>query len=349
MSLLIGHKNIGLDHPPLIIAEMSGNHNQSLDRALKLVEVAYESGADGIKLQTYTADTMTLDIKEGNFKIKDPSSLWSGKNLYDLFKEAYTPWEWHAPIMERANQLGMICFSSPFDETAVDFLESLNVPAYKIASFENNHIPLIKKAAQTKKPLIISCGMASLSQIEKAIYTAKSENCENIILLKCTSNYPSEPINANIRTIKNMRDLFNLEIGLSDHTSGIGVALASIAFGSTIIEKHFTLDRNDGGVDSKFSLEPHELTNLVIESKRAWQALGRINYGPTKNEKSSLIYRRSIYISKDIDVGEEFSSKNLKIIRPGDGAEPELFYEIIGKKAKKSFRRGNPLKLSDLL
>ena len=288
MTIEIAGRLIGTDHPPFVIAEMSGNHNQNLDRALAIVDAAAQAGAHAIKLQTYTADTITLNLRGGSFEITDPNSLWSGKNLHELYKQAYTPWEWHKPIMDRARANGLICFSSPFDESAVDFLEELDVPAYKIASFENNHLPLIQKAAATGKPLIISTGMATLSELEYAVNTAIDSGCNQLVLLKCTSTYPASPENTNINTIPHLRQLFSTEVGLSDHTMGIGVAGASIALGASVIEKHFTLSRADGGVDSSFSLEPHELSSLSIETKRAWQSLGNIRYGPTSERKIVL-------------------------------------------------------------
>lgn len=348
MTIEIAGHPIGSDHLPYIIAEMSGNHNQCLERALEIVNAAAKAGAHAIKLQTYTADTMTLEARGGSFEISDPDSLWAGQNLHDLYKKAYTPWEWHQPIMERARSLGLACFSSPFDETAVDFLESLNVPAYKIASFENNHLPLIAKAAATKKPLIISTGMASLAELEQAVNTARQNGCEQLILLKCTSTYPATPTNTNIRTIPHLRNLFNTEVGLSDHTMGVGVAVASVALGATVIEKHFTLDRADGGVDSAFSLEPDELNNLVIETERAWQSVGHVRYGPTKAEEKSLIFRRSIYVSDDIKEGELFTRDNLKIVRPGDGAPPIFYEKLIGHQAKQAYKRGTPLNLEEI-
>ena len=281
--------NIGVKYKPFIIAEMSGNHNQSLDKALEIVQAAADSGADAIKLQTYTADTITLDVKDGDFYINDEESLWYGKSLHDLYDIAHTPWDWHKPIMEKARSLGLLCFSSPFDESAVDFLEDLEVPAYKIASFENSHLPLIRKVVRTGKPIIISTGLSTLSQISETVSLVKEAGCKNYALLKCTSSYPSNPENSNVKTIPHMRDTFNCEIGLSDHTLGIGAALAAVSFGATIIEKHFTMDRSDGGVDSEFSLTPSELKSLVAESKRAWQSLGRVTYGPIKSEISSLI------------------------------------------------------------
>ena len=349
MSIQIAGRSIGSGHPPFVIAEMSGNHNQNLDRALAIVEAAAQAGAHAIKLQTYTADGMTLDVRGGGFEISDPDSLWAGRNLHDLYKQAYTPWEWHSPIMERARQLGLICFSSPFDETAVDFLEQLGAPAYKIASFENNHLPLIKKAASTGKPLIISTGMASLGELDEAVRTARAAGCTQLVLLKCTSTYPATPANTNIRTIPHLRDLFGCEVGLSDHTIGTGVAVASVALGATVVEKHFTLCRADGGVDSAFSLEPKELSGLVDESHRAWQSLGQIKYGPTKAEEKSIAFRRSIYVSEDIRAGDEFTTQNLRIVRPGYGANPSLYEMILGKTANYDMAKGTPLSLDKLL
>ena len=348
MTITIAERSIGVDHLPFVIAEMSGNHNQSLDRALEIVDAAAEAGAHAIKLQTYTADTMTLDVRGGSFEIDDPNSLWAGKNLHDLYKLAYTPWEWHEPIMQRARQLGLICFSSPFDESAVDFLEGLDAPAYKIASFENNHLPLINKAASTGKPLIISTGMATLGELEQAVSTASEAGCKDLILLKCTSTYPATAENTNIRTIPHLRELFGCEVGLSDHTMNIGVAVASVALGATVIEKHFTLSREEGGVDSAFSLEPHELAALVQESERAWHALGNVLYGHTEAERKSMIFRRSIYVAEDIAEGECFTAKNLRIVRPGDGAPPYLYKQLLGRSARHSYQRGKPLSLDQL-
>lgn len=328
---------------------MSGNHNQSLDRALEIVDAASNAGADAIKLQTYTPDTMTLDQDGLSFTINDKESLWHGKNLYELYKQAYTPWEWHKPIMEYAQSKGLICFSSPFDETAVDFLESLNVPAYKIASFENNHLPLIEKTAATGKPLIISTGMATLGELERTLLAARSAGCDQVILLKCTSTYPASPCNTNITTIPHMRQLFDCQVGLSDHTTGIGVSIASVALGATVIEKHFTLSRADGGVDSAFSLEPHELSSLVQESRRAWESLGGIFYGPTEAEQKSLPLRRSIFVVRDISKGERFSKDNLSILRPSIGAPPHYFSTLLGQVATRSYKKGEPLSVNSLL
>jgi len=338
----ISNRSIGISYPPLVIAEMSGNHNQSLERAIAIVEAAAESGAHALKLQTYTADTITLDVSEGEFFINDKESLWEGNSLYDLYEQAHTPWDWHKPIMEKAAELGLICFSSPFDESAVDFLEELSVPAYKIASFEINHIPLIRKVAKTGKPMIISTGMASFEEIEEAVVNAKEAGAKDIILLKCTSSYPSTPKNSNLFTIADMKKQFNCEIGISDHTMGIGVSVAAVAHGASVIEKHFTLSRDDEGVDSDFSLEPNELNALVTESERAWQALGEINYGPTESEKNSLIYKRSIYVAEAIKEGEIFTNKNVRIIRPAKGLHPRHIDEIIGKKSKKELKKGQP-------
>lgn len=331
------------NNKPFIIAEMSGNHNQSLDRALKIVDAAAMAGADALKLQTYTPDTMTLDINEGEFFISDPNSLWKGQTMHSLFKKAHTPWEWHEPIFERARERGIIAFSSPFDESAVDFLESLNVPYYKIASFENTDIPLIKKVASTGKPMIISTGMATLSELDETVKAARAAGCKALTLLKCTSTYPASPENTNLLTIPHMRDLFNCDVGLSDHTMGIGASVAAVALGASVIEKHFTLDRNDGGVDSIFSLEPVELKQLVIETERAWQALGKITYGPTAAETNAVMRRRSIYITKDIKSGDVLTKENIRCIRPGHGLSPKYYESIIGKKIKSNAKKGTPV------
>lgn len=348
-SFQIGPFWIGPEHPPFVIAEMSGNHNQSLDRALSIVDAAAASGAHALKLQTYTADTITLNVRGGDFQISDPDSHWSGKNLHDLYHEAHTPWEWHEPIMKRASDLGMVCFSSPFDESAIDFLEQLNVPAYKIASFENNHLPLISKAASTGKPLIISTGMASLADLEMAVSTARSAGCRNLILLKCTSTYPASPDTTNIRTIPHLNKLFDCFVGLSDHTMGVGVSVAAVALGATVIEKHLTLSRADLGVDSHFSLEPDEFSLLVDESTKAWHSLGSIHYGQTSAESKSNMYRRSIYVAKDISSGESFTAENIKIVRPGFGLPPFLYNDLLGKTSRRAYKAGTPLLLSDLI
>lgn len=328
---------------PFVIAEMSGNHNQSLDRALSIVDAAANAGAHAIKLQTFTADTMTLDLQNGEFFISDPKSLWAGQSAYDLYQNAHTPWEWHAPIMERAKAKGLMCFSSPFDESAVEFLELLNIPAYKIASFECIDLPLIRMVASTGKPLIISTGMATITEIGEAVETARSAGCKDLVLLKCTSTYPASPENTNLRTITHMRELFGCEVGLSDHTMGIGASVAAVAFGATVIEKHFTLSRADGGVDSAFSLEPDELAALVIETERAWQALGQVHYGPTDAEQNARLRRRSLYIGEDMKAGEILTPKNLRRIRPGHGLAPRYYEELLGKKVKFDVTKGEPV------
>jgi pseudaminic acid synthase len=268
-SFSVAGRTIGAASLPFVIAEMSGNHNQSLERALGIVEAAAAAGAHALKIQTYTADTMTLDVEEPGFRIDNPESLWHGDSLYRLYEQAHTPWEWHKPIFDRCRALGMIGFSTPFDETAVDFLESLDVPLYKIASFENTDLPLIRKVAATGKPMIISTGMATVAELDASVRAARGAGCRDLVLLKCTSTYPATPANTNILTIPHLRQLFDCQVGLSDHTMGVGVAVASVALGASVIEKHFTLARADGGVDSAFSLEPHELRSLVVESGRA--------------------------------------------------------------------------------
>jgi len=342
-EIIVEGRKIGPNEKPFIIAEMSGNHNQSLERALKIVEEAAKAGAHALKIQTYTADTMTLNMENPDFKIIDEGSLWKGNTLYKLYQQAYTPWEWHKPIFERARELGIIPFSTPFDITAVEFLEKLDVPMYKIASFENNDIPLIKKVASTGKPMIISTGMATVSELDETVRAAREAGCKDLILLKCTSTYPASPENTNLLTIPHLRDLFDVQVGLSDHTLGIGVAVASVALGATVIEKHFTISRSDGGVDAAFSIEPEEMKSLVEETERAWQALGKVSYGPTKAEESSLKYRRSIYICKDMKKGDVFTKENLRIIRPGFGLPAKYFDIFLGKKVNKNVSKGTPL------
>jgi pseudaminic acid synthase len=342
-TIMIAGRSIGRSHRPFIIAEMSGNHNQSLDRALAIVEAAAKAGAHGLKLQTYTADTMTLDLDRDEFFIEDPNSLWSGRSLHKLYQEAYTPWEWHAPIFERARALGLIPFSTPFDVTAVDFLEQLGVPCYKIASFENTDLPLIRKVAATGKPMIVSTGMATVADIDEAVRAAKEAGCKDLILLKCTSTYPAAASDTNLLTIPHMRALFDCEVGLSDHTFGIGAGVASIALGATVIEKHFTLARADGGVDSTFSMEPDEMAALVVETERAWMALGGVYYGLTEKENKSLIFRRSLYVSENLAPGDALSEKNLRIVRPGLGLPPKYFDTLIGKRVGRVVRKGTPM------
>jgi len=343
MTIAIGNKKIGRDHSPFIIAEMSANHNQSLKRALAIVDAAAGAGVHAVKLQTFKADTITIDSEREEFFISDSKSLWKGNSLYKLYQQAYTPWEWHKPIFDRCRELGLLAFSTPFDETAVDFLEKLDVPAYKIASFENNHLPLIRKAASTKKPLIISTGMATIAELDEAVRTARGAGCKDIILLKCTSTYPAIPDDTNLLTIPHLRQLFDVEVGLSDHTVGIGVAVAGIALGATVVEKHFTLLRADGGVDSAFSMEPHEMKLLVEDTLRAWQALGKVCYGAVEKERASARFRRSIYVVEDIMKGEEFTNKNIRVIRPAAGLSPKYYDILIGKKASCDIKSGTPM------
>ncbi|MCD5992990.1 pseudaminic acid synthase [Pseudomonas sp. CDFA 602] len=342
-SFQIGCRRIGTDAPPFVIAEMSGNHNQSLEQALLIVDAAARAGAHALKLQTYTADTMTLDLSEGEFLIKDPKSLWVGSSLHDLYEKAHTPWAWHEPIFERARALGMEVFSTPFDESAVEFLESLQVPAYKIASFENTDLPLIRRVAATGKPMIISTGMASIAELDETVRAARAAGCKDLVLLKCTSTYPATAQNSNVRTIPHLKQLFGCEVGLSDHTMGVGVSIAAVAMGACVIEKHFTLDRSAGGVDASFSLEPHEMASLVIETERAWQGLGQVKYGPTQAELSSLQYRRSLYVVRDMVAGEAFSKDNVRAIRPGWGLPPKYIEAVFGRKARHALSRGTAL------
>jgi len=343
MSLQIAGREVGPLSRPLVIAEMSGNHNQSLERALQIVNAAAHSGAHALKIQTYTAETMTINLRRDEFMISDSKSLWFGSSLFELYEKAYTPWEWHRPIFERARELGLLVFSTPFDNSAVDFLEELDVPCYKIASFENTDLPLIRKVASTGKPMIISTGMMTFAELEETVQTARSGGCTELVLLKCTSTYPSSPEHSNILTIPEMRSRYGCEIGISDHTMGIGVAVAAVALGATVIEKHFTLSRRDGGVDSAFSMEPAEFSQLVEESERAWQALGVVQDGPTKGEKDSLVFRRSLYVVEDISAGQTFTENNLRIIRPGYGLAPKFYDEVLGKFAKVDIKCGTPL------
>ena len=344
-AIKLGARFIGRDHPPFIIAEMSGNHNQSLERALDIVEAAARSGAHAMKIQTYTPDTMTIDLDEREFHIGDPNSLWAGTSLYKLYGEAHTPWEWHKPIFDRARDLGLIAFSTPFDDTAVDFLESIEVPCYKIASFENTDLPLIRRVAATGKPMIISTGMATVAELDETVCAAREAGCKDLVLLKCTSTYPATPENTNILTIPHLRDLFGCEVGLSDHTMGVGVSVASVALGATVIEKHFTLNRADGGVDSTFSLEPSEMAQLVAETGRAWQALGTVRYGATEAEEKSLQFRRSLYVVQDIQAGGVLTRENVRAIRPGLGLAPKYLEVLLGKRVVRAVKRGEPLAL----
>jgi N-acetylneuraminate synthase len=342
-QFMIFNRMVGNSHPPFVIAEMSGNHNQSLERALEIVEAAAKTGAHALKIQTYTPDTMTLDLDEREFHISDSKSLWAGTSLYKLYGQAFTPWEWHEAIFKRAKELGIIAFSTPFDATSVDFLESLDVPCYKIASFENTDLPLIRKVAATGKPMIISTGMASIAELDDTVRAARQAGCQDLVLLKCTSTYPATADNTNILTIPHMRELFGCEVGLSDHTMGVGVSVASVALGATVIEKHFTLNRTDGGVDSSFSMEPAEMAQLVVETERAWQALGRVAYGPTAAEEKSIVFRRSLYVVKDLQAGEKLTADNVRAIRPGLGLPTKYLEQVLGKTVKQSVARGTAL------
>ena len=325
---------------PFIIAEMSGNHNQSLERALEIVDAAAGAGVDALKIQTYTADTMTIDKSDGEFFISDPKSLWEGESLYSLYQKAYTPWEWHEAIFNRCKERGIIGFSTPFDFSAVDFLEKLDCPIYKIASFENIDLPLIKRVAQTGKPMIVSTGMANVAEIQELVDIARENGCEDLTLLKCTSSYPASPQGSNLLTIPHMKELFKCNVGVSDHTLGIGVAVASMALGARVVEKHFTLSRSDGGVDSAFSLEPTEMAQLVRECDTAVQALGHVSYRMQEQERKSLVYRRSLYVVKDMQAGDVLTSENMRSIRPGLGIAPKYYEILIGKKVKRNICRG---------
>jgi pseudaminic acid synthase len=328
---------------PFIIAEMSGNHNQSLERAKKIIDAAAEANADAIKFQTYTADTMTIPASHGLFTIDDDASLWEGNTLYELYEKAYTPWEWHEELFDHARQKNIIPFSTPFDHTAVDFLEELNVPFYKIGSFENTHHPLLKKVAKTGKPVIMSTGMASIADLDESVRVLRNHGCSQLVLLKCTSSYPADASSSNLNTIPHLSDLFNCKVGLSDHTLGIAAPVAAVSLGASVFEKHFTLDRADGGVDADFSLEPDELKQLVEETNRAYRALGEITYDIQESEKASLRFKQSVYIVENIKEGEHFTSENTRVIRPGDGLQPKYYERVIGKEAQQDIKRGTPM------
>ena len=331
------------DGQPFIIAEMSGNHNQSLERALAIVDAAADAGVDAVKIQTYTADTMTIDIDTGEFFISDKDSLWKGETLYHLYEKAHTPWEWHKAIFERCKERGIMGFSTPFDDTSVDFLEDLGVPCYKIASFENVDLPLIRKVARTGKPIIASTGMTTVAELSDLVRTARENGCTDLTLLKCTSSYPASPEGTNLRTIPHMRELFGCAVGLSDHTLGIGASVASVALGATVIEKHFTLSRAEGGVDAAFSLEPVEMAQLVRECRTAALALGTVSYERAEQEQKSLQFRRSLYIVEDMKAGDVFTEKNLRRIRPGMGLSPKYYDVLLGRCVKCDVKRGTPV------
>ena len=328
---------------PFIIAEMSANHKQSLDQALDIVTQAAKAGVDALKLQTFTPQTMTLDVNSDEFVISDPASIWYGYSLYALYEKAAIPWEWHKPIFNKCQECGIVGFSTPFDSTAVDFLEECGVPLYKISSFENCDIPLIEKCAATGKPLIISTGLASVSELEEAVNAARRAGCQDLTLLKCTSSYPAEPEDANLRTLSHLSELFQCRVGISDHTMGIAAAIVSIVLGGNVIEKHFTLKREEGDLDGKFSLEPTEMQRLVLEVRQAAKMLGKVHYGLTKRELGSLQFKRSLYVTQDILKGDALTSENIRAIRPGNGLKPKYYHQVLGYKAKKDLKKGTAL------
>jgi pseudaminic acid synthase len=342
-DILLGGHRIGAGQPPFIIAEMSGNHGQSLERALAIVDAAADAGCQGLKIQTSTPDMLTLDSREPDFVVRGANQDWEGQSLYELYTTNFTPFEWHASIFARAQERGMVGFSSPFGIEAIEFLESVGCPAYKIASFENNWPELIRRAAQTGKPIIISTGMADLADLERMVSIVRAEGNEQLVLLKCTSTYPAEPHNTNLRTIPHLRDLFDCQVGLSDHTLGTGVGVAATVLGATVIEKHLTMDRTDGGPDASFSLEPAEMARLVQECRQAQQALGSVFYGPTQAEQKSLAFRRSIYVVQDVPEGETLTTNNLRVIRPGYGLPPHVLPQVLGRPVRRSLRRGTAL------
>jgi len=330
--------------PPFVIAEISANHNNSLKRALRLIDEAKEAGADAVKLQTYKPSTIAVNSDKKEFVIKDRKSLWYGKSLYELYKIGSMPWEWHKELFKRAKKNNIICFSSPFDESAVDFLKKLKSPAYKVASFENNHVPLMKKIIAVKKPTIVSLGITKLNNIKNIVNLFKKSNHKNFALLKCTSSYPAPVEESNLKTIKDLKKRFKVQIGISDHTQGIGVAIASISYGASIIEKHFTLNKKSGGLDDSFSIDPKELKDLVVESKRAWSSQGKVYYDLSKSEKKSNFFKRSIFIISKMKKGERFTDKNLKILRPNLGLDPKYYYKVLGKKCLLNLSKNTPLK-----
>lgn len=342
-TITIGNKTVGPGLPPFIIAEMSGNHGQSKEKAMALIDAAAETGAHAIKFQTYTPDTITLDVHDNEFFIADANSLWEGNSLYNLYKEAMTPWEWHKELFDYATSKGLIAFSTPFDLSAVDFLETLDPPCYKIASFENIDHGLLAKVARTGKPVIVSTGMATQAELAESVDVLRENGCKDLILLKCTSNYPARPVDANLKTIPHLSELFDCQVGLSDHTPGVGVAVAAVALGATVVEKHFVLDRAGGEVDAAFSLEPHEVKLLVEETERAAVALGKVTYGATEKEKASMVHRRSLYIAQDIEAGTVLTEQNLRSVRPGLGLPPKYLDRLLGKPVTRQVKKGTPM------
>lgn len=345
-KILIDKKEIGLENPPYIIAELSANHNGDIQKALRLIELAKQAGANAVKLQTYTPDTITLNSQTEDFIVH--GGLWDGRTLYNLYQEAHTPWEWHRPLFEHAKKLGITIFSSPFDNTAIDLLEDLNAPAYKIASFEAVDLPLIKYAASTGKPLIISTGMADAEEIQEAIDAAYSAGCKELAILHCVSGYPAPASDYNLATIQDMQTRFGVPVGLSDHTLDNTTAIAAVALGACIIEKHFTLDRQGGGPDDSFSLEPADLAALCRDSKTAWQALGRVDYGRKSSEQGNVKFRRSLYFVKDLAAGEIITPDSIRSVRPGFGAPPKYLDMLIGKKIRQSVQKNTPVELNQI-
>ncbi|GAA4229524.1 N-acetylneuraminate synthase [Sagittula marina] len=346
LTLSIDGRKIGPTHPPYVIAEMSANHNGDLDQALRLIDAAKDSGADAVKLQTYRADTITLDSDAPEFRIK--GGLWDGRRLYDLYEEAHTPWEWHAPLFEHARSIGLTIFSSPFDHTAVELLEGLDAPAYKIASFEAVDLPLIRRVAQTGKPMIISTGMANLEEIHEAVAAARGAGCEQIVVLQCVSGYPAPASDYNLRTMPDMQRELGLPVGLSDHTLDNTTAIASVVLGGCVIEKHFTLDRNGGGPDDSFSLEPAEFKALSTAARTAWEALGTVDYGQKSSEMGNVTFRRSLYFVKDLAAGEVITPDAVRSVRPGFGAAPKHLDNILGRRVRQAVAAKTPVSLDNL-
>lgn len=342
-SVTVGDHSVGEDHRPFVVAEMSGNHNGDLGRALAIVDAIAESGAPAVKLQTYTADTITIDHDGPAFRVSAGHELWGGKNLYQLYTEAHTPWEWHAPIFERAREHGLVPFSSPFDATAVELLEDLGAQVYKIASLEIADLALLRLVARTGKPVIISTGAATVTDVDTAVRTIRGEGNDQVVVLACTSSYPASPSESNLRSIPVIRDTFDVVVGLSDHTPGIGAAVAGVALGAALVEKHVTLARADGGVDSDFSLEPAELAALVTETERGWQALGRVQLEPTPGEAESRRLRRSLYVVQDVRAGQTVTAENVRSIRPAGGLEPAHLDVVLGRTFRQDVARGTAL------